>query len=99
MDISDYSAVHDSVIFTGQKNYYSFVPKKAGSYTFVLTNMDGYKHGAALYVSDSEGNILGRKNYCIDGDHVTVNVAADKKYTVQVSYYLLPTKYTLLITP
>ena len=98
-DISDYPAVNDCLVFTGQKNVYSFTAKSSAVYTFTLSYTEGYRHGMSIHVYDSEQTKITHHNYCLSGDSVSIKATAGQTYTISVNYYLLPTDYTLKITP
>lgn len=97
VDISSYSAVNDEVTYNGQRNRYLFTSQTSGDISFKLTETDGERHGAGISIYDSEGTPLVQRGYCIEGDTVTLKNAVEGEcYTIDVTYYMMPTSYKLV---
>ena len=97
IDISELTALTDSMEFTEQRNVYEFTPVRDGRYRFELTNT---KSGieTELYVYNSLDEKLTTNSYCTNGKGVTVkNMSADETYRVIICQHKNFGDYTLMI--
>ncbi len=96
VDARNYNVIKDSLEYSGQINYYGFVPKINGNYA---VSIEGLKNGAKV-----ELIVLNDKGEKIWNSGVTGNTALPleyltegKTYTVQVRQYTDLSSYTLKI--
>ena len=83
MDITDYTLVADSTMYSYQTNNYSFTAKENGVYRFQI---DQINNGITvdMYVYDAAGYIVDRNINIGQYSGVTVTLDAGKTYTVVI---------------
>lgn len=96
VDISAYTAISDSIQYTGQSNNYTFSASVNGTYRFEFLNVpNGTDLRLRIYNSGWEEI---RSDYNLDnGDGLTVPLSAGKMYYIQVQQYNNIGSYTLNI--
>ena len=97
IDISAFTAVHDSITFGDQKNLYTFTVPANGTYRFEMANITE-ECDVNLYIYNSLGEHVGSYTYADNGDGVTMtDLVAGDIYTVAVCERYTLTDYTLKI--
>ena len=83
VDITDYTLVADSTMYSNQTNNYSFTAKENGVYRFQI---DKINNGITvdMYVYDAAGYIVDRNINIGQDSGVTVTLDAGKTYTVVI---------------
>ena len=96
VDISNYSAVNDSVEFTKQTNVYTFVPQRDGRYTLAFSDVR-----ASIILGISVYDRLGAKisnDYSAEnGDYLALDLNGGETYTIEVKQSVDCGNYTLNI--
>ena len=95
-DISPYTAVTDSIQYTGQQNDYSFVPAVSGKYRFEFSDVpDGTD--LKMYIYNSGWEYL-QSDYDLDnGDGITISLDAQHTYYIRVEQFENIGSYTMNI--
>lgn len=97
VDVSAFTAVHDALSFTDQKNQYTFTVPANGTYRFELANVS-QDCDMNLYVYNSLGEQVGSYTYADNGDGVTMSdLVAGDTYTIAICQRYTLTGYTLKI--
>jgi predicted outer membrane repeat protein len=97
VDITENSAVSDSIEFTGQQNNYTFTPAMEGAYRFEFSDVYAQVK-LNLYIRDAGDGVVASKYNVVDGGGLTTSkLIAGQKYTVQVEQLAGETPYTLHI--
>ena len=94
-DVSQYTAVADSMSFKDQVNVYTFIPAVDGVYRFWFSNMSASCE-VNIYIYNALGEQVAGSSYCGNNEYVSIsNMAAGQKYTIKVSYRSGQSAYTL----
>lgn len=95
-DISNYTAISDSMQYTDQENDYSFLPENNGVYRFELSNVpNGADLQMALYNSGWERI---KSDYDLDnGEGLTVSLEKGEAYYLRIGQYRSTGGYTLTV--
>jgi len=81
---STVSSVFDSIEHFGQRNMYRFTADVAGTYTFEMAGLNSDCH-VKLSVFDQFGEKVDSKEYCKNGDSITLNdLEIGETYIIQV---------------
>lgn len=93
VDISEYTLVNDSIEFKKQRNYYTFTPKRNGTYYFGFTNIpEGYKYEVNVYNPGGENLTFGN----LYRTYATLSLTNGQPYTIVVSDYGYHGDYSLI---
>ncbi|MDE5802458.1 MAG: hypothetical protein K2I22_06020 [Lachnospiraceae bacterium] len=98
VDITNFTAVSDSIQYTNQENDYLYVAGNGGTYRFEFSNVpNGTDLRLRIYNSGWEEM---KSDYDLDnGDGLTVSFAAGETYYIRVEQYREIGPYTLNIGP
>ena len=94
-DISAYTIVNDSTQFRSQRNIYEFTPSETRKYRFELSNVSK-NTSFSFYLYNSSMEQLN-KSYGNNGDGITAELDANKKYYFVVEQSYNTGSYTLNI--
>lgn len=86
IDITDYTAVSDSIQYTDQENDYLFTAKSEGTYVFIFSNVsEGNSFRLGVFNSGWEQL---KSDYNLDnGGGVEVSLSAGESYFIRVTQY------------
>lgn len=93
-DVTDYTAVQDSISYAKQINKYSFTPKADGVYCFKITDMSD-KASVVLSIVDKRGFTMTLDSYCKNNDDIHLELEGGETYTLKVEYDEGFSDYTL----
>ena len=83
IDISGQTKISDQIAYTDQQIVYTYTPSVSGKYTISLQNMrSGF--GVELYIYDSLDYEIGGAYGLENNDELTVELTADKTYTIHL---------------
>lgn len=84
VDITGYTQISDSIVFTDQRNVYYFTPATTGRYRFDITGLFAGTD-VQLYVFNKLGETVSYDTYIKNGEGITVkDMQAGETYEVQV---------------
>ena len=96
VDVSSYSVVKDSIVFTGQRNRYTFIPARDGRYQLEFAEV---KSGTSfsLYVYNNLGEVVQSQTNVRNNSGVRVDMIGGDRYTIEVRQYDASGAYQLKI--
>ena len=92
---ADAVVINDKVVFSGQKNVYSFKASKTGYYAFELKNIDDKDVEHTFTFSLKEGGNTFKNEACGLGDVIVEKLEAGKTYYFGIAQKIGKGEYTL----
>lgn len=97
VDISTFTAIHDSIRFADQVNQYTFLVPANGTYRFEMANITD-NNEVNLYIYNRLGEQVNSYTYANNGEGVTMtDLVAGDTYTIAVGHCYSLVDYTLKI--
>ena len=97
-EVSGYTSVTDTIRYSGQKQYYEYIPKVSGRHRFELGQVES-GFSVSMFIYDSSGYRLDYKNNVKRGNGLTMNLTAGETYKLAIEQYSGYGTFPLLIGP